>query len=251
MELLQQHALVTSPPEDRTQFAFMVREFVSCFYPGTEATFGLRIFDEHIAGLKEGAGARRHVWAIRNGYESVGFLVATLRLDRSVKLGPVVVEPGRRSYGHMLGALEEIAAVYESEGRPFLYATYPETNNVVRRLAFHAGWNVAGVVRGLYRDDGEVLVHRTLSSETIVASPFAYQRSSQSRLVRKRGGSILLRVGNQDSINQVGLAGRNTALAVRSINRVCFSRVIPSLATSLDVDEVVPFVDGSYLAVWR
>lgn len=252
MELLQQCSLVPSPQGDRTQFAFMVREFVSCFYPGTEATFGLRLFDEHIAGLRDGAGARRQVWAIRDGRESVGFLVATLRLDCSVKLGPVVVEPGRRSYGHMLGALEEIATVYEAEGRPFLYATYPETNNIVRRLAHYAGWDIAGAVRGLYRDDEEILVHRVLSKETIAASVFAHQyHTSQNRLVRKRGGSILLRVDEHDSINQIGLEGRSAALAVRPINRVCFSRVTPNLATPLDADELVQLVDGSYLAVWR
>jgi hypothetical protein len=41
VEVLVRHALVASPPTDRAQFAFLVREFVSCFYPGTEPTYGL------------------------------------------------------------------------------------------------------------------------------------------------------------------------------------------------------------------
>jgi hypothetical protein len=251
MELLQRHALVPSPPTDRAQFAFLVREFVSCFYPGTEPTYGLRLFDEHLAGLKEGAGAYRRVWVIRDGWESVGFLVTTQRLDGSVKLGPVVIESGYRSEGHALEALGEIAAIYEAERRSYLYATYPGSNVFTRRLAYRAGWNVAGVVRGLYRDDEEVLIHRILSDEPVLASLSIHPcRHAEGRFVRKRGGSILLRANEFDSTHDIKLAGRRGALAVRATNRICFSRVAPGVG-SLDADEVIRLVDGTTLVVWR
>jgi hypothetical protein len=255
MELLRRHTLAASQPADRAQFAFWVREFVSCFYPGTEATYGLSLFDEHIAGLEGGPGSRRLVWAIRDGQESIGFLVATHRLDRSVKLGPVVVEPSRRSEGCAVDALEEVVAIYEAEGRPYLYATHPSKNVFIRQLASRAGWEIAGAVRGLYRDDEEVLIHRTLSQQPIrpmpTPLPIYPALSYQNRFVGKRGGSILLRVNEFDPAHDVELAARAAATAVRHMKRICYSRVPPCLASSLMADDTIRLVDGTALAVWR
>lgn len=167
MKLFQKYTIVGSPRADRAQFAFLVREFVSCFYPGTESAYGLHLFDEHTTDLNSHLGdARRRVWSIRDGLETVGFLVATRRLDGSVKLGPIVVEPGHRSEGYMIGALEDLTAIYCQERVPYLYATYPSSNASIQRLASSAGWTIAGAVRGLYRDDDEILIHRAVSKVT-------------------------------------------------------------------------------------
>jgi hypothetical protein len=252
MEVALRQTLVASPPKDRAQFAFLVREFVSRFYPGTEPSYGLRLFDQHLAGFKNDATARRRVWAIRDGRDSVGFLVATRRLDNSVKLGPIVVEPGRRAEGHALTALEQIAILYGAERLSYLYATRPSANISIGRIADRAGWDIAGVVRGLYRDDEEVLIHRTLSDKPVFAYvPVLPRRSPQTRLVRKRGGSVLLRVDESDSPHEIELAGRSAALALRSSNRICFSRVTRSVASLLNADEAIQLVDGTILTVWR
>jgi hypothetical protein len=250
VKLLERNALVASPPNDRTQFAFLVREFVSCFYPGTEATYGLQLFDQHLAGIGRGADSQRLVWSIRAGNESVGFLVATRRLDRSVKVGPVVVEPGHRAEGHISGALQEIAAFYRDHRTPYLYATYPRSNARIGDVAERAGWEIAGAVRGLYRDDEEVLIHQALSDKPTPVAQFGSLRRA-SPFVVKRGGSVLLRVSELDSYHDIELAGRGAAAAVRPMNRICFSRVNDHVASSIEVDEALPLIDGTKLVVWR
>lgn len=250
MKIVQRRALIASPSYDRTQFAFLVRESVSCFYPGTEATYGLNLFDQHLAGIRLGARSPRLVWAIRANEESVGFVVATRRWDRSVKLGPVVVQPGHRAEGHMQNALEELAAFYRDEGAPYLYGTYPRSNRRMSEVAERAGWEIAGAVPGLYRDDEEILAHRALSDEPaiITQSENSYNLSA---FATKRGGSVLLRTGCDDSPNKIELAGRSAAAAVRPINRICFGRVSGHVASSLEVDQAIQLVDGTKFVVWR
>lgn len=248
MRLIQRYALVASPQTDRAAFAFLVREFVSCFYPGTEPTYGLNLFNEHIAGLDQGRAVPRRVWAIRDGSRSVGYLTATRRLNGAVKLGPIVVEPAYRAAGLMLDALAELTAAYREDGVPYLYATYPKSNDSIRRLAISAGWTVAGAVRGLYRDDEEILIHRALEGQSM---PTALPGSSATCFVRKRGGSVLLRPGPSDSPREIEAAGQTGAIAIRRANRICFSRLTPGLASSVDPSERIRLVDGTVLVIWR
>jgi hypothetical protein len=152
----------------------------------------------------------------------------------------------------MLWALEEIADFYKAECLSYLYATYPQSNTFVRRLAERAGWDVAGVVRGLYRDDGEILAHRVLLNKPVPVPGSIYLRySSKTSLARKRGGSVLLRTNQFDAVQDIEMVGRSVARAVRSINRICFSRVDQGVASLLDTDEVIRLVDGTTLVVWR
>lgn len=252
MQLIQRCRLVRSPQRDRAQFAFLVREFVSCFYPGTEPTYGLNLFNEHIAGFQHGENARRNVWAIRDGSQSVGFLTATRRPGGAVKVGPIVVEPGHRAAGYMLDAVEQLTASYCAAGVPYLYATFPRSNASIQRLASSAGWTVSGAVRGLYRDDEEILIHRaTPALASLACLPAGTDAATPGiRFAGKRGGSVLLRAAAA-APHDIELAGRNAGKAVRAANRICFSRVDDGLAATLDSDERVRLVDGTTLVIWR
>lgn len=251
--LLREHWLASATALERSEFAFMVREHVSEFYPGTESNYGLTIFDSHLRSVGEAELAPRRVWSLRCEGET-GYLVASARTDGSLKLGPIVLPTALRRDGLMLSAVTQLQASYAGVGVPYLYATYPERNVAVRELARAAGWRIAGHVRGLYRDDAEVLIFKDLdpASEIRISSRGSHP-TGESRIwiSRKRGGSIRLHTSGPTAASALASAAKTLAVEVRAAGRVCFALVSSDKARELDADQVLDLARGKSMVVWR
>jgi hypothetical protein len=250
--LLSQVTPRLASASDRLRFAALVHQHVTGDYPGTEAAYGLSIFDEHLRSAGHSGYGSRRIWTAGEDADNVAYIVASGRPDGSIKLGPIVVSEHGRGTGMMLACVSALQESYRQGGVPYIYATHPTSNDAVRNLATNSGWNLAGTVRGLYRDDAESLIYQTFESNVRpVLRPSLASGRQQIHAAIKRGGSVRLKVGHLTRTSAIAAAGRHHALAVRGAGRVSFAKVPRSIAGEVDADQVVDLAFGNTLVIWR
>lgn len=242
--------LVPAPPRLGSMFADLVREHVSTRYPGTERDYGARLFNEHLSGAVTSNASVRRVWSVCDSTGApAAFACATVRWDRSVKIGPLVAVPGARQ-GAAAQLLEALAEHYTHLGSTFLYGTYPASHRAVRALVAAAGWSVVGGVAGLYRDDEEVLCHKILGGLRGGPKPPNSGSPDRTYEIPKRGGSIAVKCAGDPARDILEQAVDRAIQKLPTRRRVVFARVLgePSFYGS---SESLPLCDGSRVHVWR
>lgn len=227
---------------DAFTFSRLVRTHVSIQYPGTEDGYPDRLFDEFLNGSSSSVSntVRRVVFRIEDSASNANlFLVASIRLDNSVKIGPVVCTDGRHYRRLLTSALTQLAVTFESEGRSHLYATIPGRNIETIEAARAAEWTILGSLRGLYRSDAEVLASRPLGGPMHITQPGDLDEGWFT--VPKRGGSARF-VFSEPSTASIFQMAVDRALEDVEPGRLLYalsSRRIPISASILSLNSAI------------
>lgn len=141
-------------------FTKLVHSDVSPNYPGTESTYAISLAQSHFTGTPTGSlfTVGREIWTIKYGDDSIGFVVCSLKIGGSVKIGPIAIDPEARDHGFGGQAVDLLHREYVARGFRRLYMTAPVGGDAIVGLAVSHGFKHEATMRRHFRVDSDELI---------------------------------------------------------------------------------------------
>jgi GNAT superfamily N-acetyltransferase len=183
--------------EEVTHYSFLVKKYVSPFYPETESYYAHLLADNFFGKSKtlNPNTQNRKIWAVEYRNSVIGYFTLTSKVGGSVKLAPCVLEPEFVGKGIGYEILEILEDIYQRNGYRKFYTTIPQINKTAISAVLKRGFSMEAVLKNHYSINYNEIVLGKIINKRPNSDPENKFVKANTTFSIKRGGAVKVEFG--------------------------------------------------------